>query len=202
VPITPDMRARNIIVALTLGLYACSQPDDSRKDNESIDSATDSLVLSPGRNNPTSQTDTIEIWDDFASDPFLFNSWGVALDTVLKSLPPDVKIEKEVSVSKYYDNSTDTTTSISLGTSLIKHVKTPSIGHIDCAIISNKEIRLKKDIRIGDEYSTIIQRFPSIVDKEKTYRKIYINSGEATSTVIMTFDNDVLTKIQFWSYSG
>jgi len=190
-----DIRIFILVLIFACGQFACSSSVDRQTNDVSSDTTTvtdKSNILA----------DTIEIWDSFASEPFLFHDWQVSLDSVLLFLPSSVILESEVRPSQYHENANDSITRIKFGQSIIEYIKAPTVGYIEIAIITESEIQFQKNIRIGDSYSDICKKFPDADKGDKPFRKIYINSGEATSTLIIEFKNDKLFKVTYWPYTG
>ena len=116
-------------------------------------------------------------------------------------LPNSVALVLEVGPSQYHENANDSTTKIILGKSLIQYVKTPSVGYIDHAIIVDRDIELQRDIRIGDRYKDVSKKLLGIPMTKNSFRKVYINFGEATSTLIMEFSDEKLSKVTYCPYT-
>ena len=82
---------------ILFGLLACSNHSDIETNHDNLDSK---IILA----------DTCNIEDSLASEPFLFKSWNVSLDSVLMFLPSLVVLERYTSASEYHENTNDSTT--------------------------------------------------------------------------------------------
>ena len=178
-----------LIVFLVFGFLACSNVQDKNLNNDNFVSTN--LIV-----------DTCEIIDSLANQPFLFKSWNVSLDNVLMFLPFSVILDSQVTASQYYDNVNDSITKIKIGQSVIEYVKTPSAGFIEQAVIVDSNIKFDRNIHIGDTYDNVCKKLNGVPRQEAKFRKIYINSGEATSTLIFEFSNNQLSKVIYWPYTG
>lgn len=178
-----------LILTLLLGLFACSNHDDSETKTNGFD-------------NKAILADTCEIWDTLASQPFLFKSWNVSLDSVLMFLPNSAVLERLVTPSHYNENSNDSITKIKIGRSVIEYTKTSTFGFIEQAIIVDPNINFIRNIHIGDTYQNVCKKLIGLPKTGNKFRKIYINSGEATSTLIFEFSENKLSKVIYWPYTG
>lgn len=188
-------------LAFLLGIFACSPTEQSQ--NKQSQNKLNLSHSASSNDKSTITTDSIEIWDDFANEPFLFRTWKVPLDSVIWFLPRNVVIERGVKPSDYSENKNDTIYSLSFGYSLIQYVKGPTVSYVDYAIISEHSYLIRKDIRIGDSYEKVKSKFPDLKNRKQHFDKLYIYSGEdASNILLMEFENDKLIKIVFWPYTG
>lgn len=127
---------------------------------------------------------------------------NIQLDSILAYLPSSVKLEKSTEPSPFYEGEKDSVTIIKFGGSEIHHIKNPGVSYIDQALIMDKEIPFSRDIRIGDDYNDVRGKLNEVSKIEKTFRKIYINHGDATSTLIFEFKDGKLYLVIYWPYTG
>ncbi|MCC6372191.1 MAG: hypothetical protein IT236_14400 [Bacteroidia bacterium] len=190
-----NIRIFIIISILAFWQFSCGPVGDEYSYSVSPDSSS-------SINNSSIVADTMEIWDSLASNPFMFKKWEVSLDSVLVHLPSNFQLEKRTEPSPYYEGASDSVTIIKTGASEIHHVKNPGISYIDQALIMDKEIPLLRNIRIGDSYKDVRSKLKEVKQTEKPFRKIYINYGDATSTLIFEFKEEKLYKVIYWPYTG
>jgi hypothetical protein len=187
-----------LISIFVLCLFSCSSSSDTGIKNgppETVDTITSS-------DTQVDLSDTIEIWDSIAGNPFLFLDWEVSAYDILKILPNEATLERSLRASDYVENGIDTVIKMKFGSSIIEYVTAPSVAYIESATIMDDDVELRRNIRIGDSYEEVRQKIPSLKRRERKGNTIWIYHGEATNTLIFEFKDDKLFRVTYWPYTG
>jgi hypothetical protein len=192
----------NLIVLMLLFpalniLYSCTAPGDAAKDITTKDSIPEKAIEITDEH-----SDSIEVYDSIAVEPFLFSNWDANVDTILKYFPAGATVRKKVDPSPSDNLVIDTVLTIRHGETTFEYRTGDHEGYLDYAVITGNFIPFSREIKIGDSYQSIAGKINILGKHARSFNKVYIHWGDAQSTLIFEFNEGKLFKVTFWPYTG
>lgn len=175
-------------------LYSCSNSNPTEKENRSPDTTITVNSVVPA------SVDSIIIYDSIAANPLLIEYWDVSINEVLDYLPAGAKALMKIEPTPSDPSVNDSIWTILFGHSTFEYRKGSALGYISYISLTDNSVPLKRNIKIGETYESVVNKIPGLTGKQ--FDKVYIKSGDAENTLILIFQDSKLKEVIFCPYMG